>query len=905
MLVTKMEFLDILRKSKVLNAEKLQQLAEGTESDAMRLAQRLVREKFLTEWQARYLMSGKHQLEIGPYRLLERIQRDDLGDRFLAIHAQLERNVDLQMISSAHSKDESRYQAFIERVGQVSQLDHPNLVHVFDVDKAWGRYYLVTEHVEGCPLTDFKEGSFGLTTALHWFRQAAAGLRHAHSMRIGHGDLRSEDLMINKEHGLKIRNLAITVLRAPSSASLGSFAPLEDWKTLGLVFRQLIGQSADRSAWTTQTAECQRWLDELTQVKDVREVDLIEDQISTLCEQLPRESADNAWRLQLDKLNDLEVDSHEEAHRADYAAKTQMTSQRTGNPASIPAKAKPRSLADEGYWGQSQETSRERWFDRLASGNPVGLLSSAFVLGLLTFGMLTYLALSTYSPRSVAQVEQPANADDLAKTKTLVSTTVRKDSDGSAPSEEAAASPSKEGASTDPKEGASPTLDPSVAKKVGQTEIPGSLPTDKAGVAPTTEGNLASAQSSPPANPTGVPAASAIPASSAPALGSDNVVFPSAKEMASAPTDVSIPLAQPAVVANNNTNPAVTAALSTDAEAELAKKLEQPFAQLPKHLSIPAIADTVEVKLGEVFIADRFLMGAELVVFEGIANSKTFFETERDATNDQRWLINLSRTSKDKKTPVAALRRDGRDVFFQWLPEARSNRNAGYLQNCLLKLFVPDQSVLLALRAPVEIAPLVLKPGTLTAETNFELDYLPKSERLLVEVLPVTIAETRLSPSVIDLAGGIPGRVLLKGKDDNALVWVNLALELKAKARLRADLVVIEGNRARSLKDLNELKTVAQRWKNQELALTHQVQTAQATQAPYGKAVEKQNFISALNKQKDFAIDSATKYQQYVELAPKMMEQPYGIRVVARFEGFELELARSRLESSSPSPANQ
>jgi hypothetical protein len=221
-----------------------------------------------------------------------------------------------------------------------------------------------------------------------------------------------------------------------------------------------------------------------------------------------------------------------------------------------------------------------------------------------------------------------------------------------------------------------------------------------------------------------------------------------------------------------------------------------------------------------------------------------------------------------------------------------------------LNLFVPDQSVLLALRAPVEIAPLVLKPDELTAETNFELDYLPKSESLLVEVLPVTIAETRLSPSVIDLAGGIPGRVLLKREDDNALVWVNLALELKAKARLRADLVVFEGNQARSLKDLKELKTVANRWKNQELALMHQVQAAEATQAPYGKAEEKKNFISALNQQKNFAVDSATKYLQYVELAPKMMEQPYGIRVVARFEGFELELARSRVDASPQAPAN-
>ena len=59
------------------------------------IAKDFIRDEILTPWQAKYLLSGRSRLHIGNYRLLERIRRDEFGDRFFAIHEQLDRMVEI------------------------------------------------------------------------------------------------------------------------------------------------------------------------------------------------------------------------------------------------------------------------------------------------------------------------------------------------------------------------------------------------------------------------------------------------------------------------------------------------------------------------------------------------------------------------------------------------------------------------------------------------------------------------------------------------------------------------------------------------------------------------------------------------------------------------------------------
>lgn len=90
--ISKSDFLACVKKSRVIEDDRLEQLLSEIDSDdPAELATKMVRDQLLTRWQAKYLMAGRSRLDIGSYRLLERITRDELGDRFLATHKQLGR----------------------------------------------------------------------------------------------------------------------------------------------------------------------------------------------------------------------------------------------------------------------------------------------------------------------------------------------------------------------------------------------------------------------------------------------------------------------------------------------------------------------------------------------------------------------------------------------------------------------------------------------------------------------------------------------------------------------------------------------------------------------------------------------------------------------------------------------
>ncbi len=135
------EFLAALRKSDVLSADILQTwIANNPTDDAQKTAIELVRAGLITRWQAKYLMSGRHLLKIGSYVLLERLAQDDLGDLFIANHTSLNRKVQIQFLPAELKPDSEECKRFLQRVGIASELDHPNLVHIYDVDQEKGRY---------------------------------------------------------------------------------------------------------------------------------------------------------------------------------------------------------------------------------------------------------------------------------------------------------------------------------------------------------------------------------------------------------------------------------------------------------------------------------------------------------------------------------------------------------------------------------------------------------------------------------------------------------------------------------------------------------------------------------------------------------------------------------------------
>ena len=184
------QFVTLLKRSKVVEPKKLQPWLAKTKKikSARKLAKSLVQHELLTTWQAKFLLSGRHRLRIGNYFLLSRLRRDELGARYLAVHASLERKVELQIFARDLTSDTQRWKDMIKKASLVAKLDHPALVHVYDIDHDDDRYFLVVEHVAGRSL-DVEKEIFTTPQIGKLILQCAEGIEVAHQNQVVHGTI--------------------------------------------------------------------------------------------------------------------------------------------------------------------------------------------------------------------------------------------------------------------------------------------------------------------------------------------------------------------------------------------------------------------------------------------------------------------------------------------------------------------------------------------------------------------------------------------------------------------------------------------------------------------------------------------------------------------------------------------
>ena len=213
------DLLPIIRNSGVLS-EKLfleiraRVLAGDYPNDSRQLAQRLVRDGLLTEYQTRRFLNGKsHGLLVGKYVILDRLGSGSMGRVYKAHHQLMGRVVALKIIAPEIVTNERVVARFQREMRLVGRLDHPNVVRAYDADQSNGILYIVMEYVTGQSLGQrLKEGPLAPVDAVTYAAQAALGLAHAHEQGIVHRDVKPSNLLLNDERQVKVLDLGLGVL---------------------------------------------------------------------------------------------------------------------------------------------------------------------------------------------------------------------------------------------------------------------------------------------------------------------------------------------------------------------------------------------------------------------------------------------------------------------------------------------------------------------------------------------------------------------------------------------------------------------------------------------------------------------------------------------------------------------
>lgn len=204
-----------LRESRLLDDEQWRELlrdnrAAGAEGALTWLKER----RFLTDWQIAELLRGRQNFFLGKYRLLRLLGRGGMGEVYLAEHVTMHRRAAIKLISPRISRNPRAIEQFLTEARTIAALDHPNIVHAYNVDTLGDQYYLVMEYVEGESLQELVEahGPLPIPEAADGIRQCAEGLSHVHDQGILHCDIKPANLLINGQGVVKILDLGMARL---------------------------------------------------------------------------------------------------------------------------------------------------------------------------------------------------------------------------------------------------------------------------------------------------------------------------------------------------------------------------------------------------------------------------------------------------------------------------------------------------------------------------------------------------------------------------------------------------------------------------------------------------------------------------------------------------------------------
>ncbi len=185
-------------------------------------------------------MSISPGTRFGSYEIVEPIGSGGMGEVYRARDTTLGRDVALKVLPASFSSDAMRVARFEQEAKTLASLNHPNIAHIYGLERSDGNTGIAMELVDGQALVDrIAEGPIPVAEALRIAGQIADALEAAHERAIVHRDLKPANVKIKPDGTVKVLDFGIAkaldprFLTGPGPAALTTPAMTEAGFILG------------------------------------------------------------------------------------------------------------------------------------------------------------------------------------------------------------------------------------------------------------------------------------------------------------------------------------------------------------------------------------------------------------------------------------------------------------------------------------------------------------------------------------------------------------------------------------------------------------------------------------------------------------------------------------------------
>jgi serine/threonine protein kinase len=156
--------------------------------------------------------------KIGKYVIINKIGKGSTGTVYLSHDPYYRRDVAIKVYNIEEDADADRARVsrkmFFNEAHMVGMLQHPNIMPIYDAGEEDGKYYVVTEHIQGArTLAAYcrPDNLLRVDDVVEIIYKCAKALHYAHGRGVIHRDIKPSNVMLTIDNDVRIIDFGIAI----------------------------------------------------------------------------------------------------------------------------------------------------------------------------------------------------------------------------------------------------------------------------------------------------------------------------------------------------------------------------------------------------------------------------------------------------------------------------------------------------------------------------------------------------------------------------------------------------------------------------------------------------------------------------------------------------------------------